>query len=104
MHASPLVAVLVHAGVEEAVATSTAGLELVGKLCEHVVDLLTVLIDAAGVEAHGLDDAFGDDVVADVLAILEETSHEDGLHVLRGKGFGVSDNRLLIQLVEGAVM
>ena len=89
MHARPLVAVPVQAGVEEAVATSTAGLEVVGKLREHVVDLLTVFLDAGGVEPNGLDNALGHDVVAGFLAVLEQAVHEDAVHVVSGQNVGV---------------
>lgn len=86
---SPLVAVPVEAGVEEAVPTTTAGLELVGEFREHVVDLLTALLDAARVEPDSVDDALGHDVVAGVLAVLEEAGLEDGLDVMRGENLSV---------------
>lgn len=89
VEAGPLVAVPVEAGVEEAVATTTAGLELVGEFREHVVDLLAVLLDATGVEAHGLDDALGDDVAIGILAVLEQASHEDGLDTLRSENLDI---------------
>lgn len=89
VHARPLVAVLVHAGVEEAVATSAAGLELVGELSQHVVDLLTVLLDAAGVKPDDVDDALGDDVVTGVLAVLEQAGHEDAVHAIGSDDVGV---------------
>lgn len=89
VEASPLVAVPVEAGVEEAVATTAAGLELVGEFREHVVDLLPVLLDAARVEPDGLDDSLGDDVAGGALAVLEETGHENSLDVLWGENLSV---------------
>jgi hypothetical protein len=89
VHARPLIAVSVHACVEEAVAASAAGLKVVGKLGEHVVDLLTVLLDATRVEPHGLyDDPFGDKVTGGVLAFLEHAVREDGVHKVTGQNVG----------------
>ena len=82
VEASPLVAVPVEAGVEEAVATTAAGLELVGEFREHVVDLLPVLLDAARVEPDGMKDALGGDMVGGVLSVLEKTGHKNSLDVL----------------------
>ena len=45
------------------------------------MDLLTVFLDAGGVGPDGLDDALGHDVVAGVLAVLEQAGHEDAVHV-----------------------
>ncbi len=89
VEACPLIAVPIDACVEEAVAATAACLEIVGEFREHVMDLLTVFLDAAGVKPDGVDDALGDDVVVSVLAILEEAGHEDGFDVLRGENSGV---------------
>lgn len=92
MHARPLVAVLVYAGVGEAHAASAAGLEIVGEFREHVVNLLTVLLDAAAVEADGVDDTLRHDALGDVLAVLEQTLHEDIVDVIAGQDLGVGSH------------
>lgn len=58
----PLAPVPVHASVQEAHAASAADFELVGEFREHVVDLLAVLLDSAGVEADRANDTFGSDI------------------------------------------
>ena len=90
VHACPLVAVLVHAGVEEAVATSAAGLELVREFREHVVNLLTVSFDAARMESDGSHDALCDDVAGSVFAVLEEAVQEDGVDEITSQGVRIS--------------
>lgn len=103
VRARPLVAVLVEAGVEEAPAASAASLERVGELREHVVDLLAVLLDAARVETNGLDDALGQDVVAGVLAVLEQAVHEDDVHAVVGQDVGTCGHYTSFSSISGWV-
>ncbi len=89
MHAGPLVAVTVHARLEEAPATLAAALlEGIGEFRKQAVDFLAMLFDSLGVEADGTNDTFCHDVVAGVLASLVEAVDKDGLDVLRGKNAG----------------
>lgn len=73
VEAGPQVAALVLAGVQE----GAAGLELVRQLVQQRFDLGLVALHAVGVELDRLGDAFGRDVVAGVLAVLEQAVEED---------------------------
>lgn len=95
VHARPLVAVLVHAGVEKAVAASSAGLELIREFREHVVDLLTMFLDTAVVEADGQRDAFGNDVAGSVFTVLEQAVQEDGVDKIASQGVSVGGHDFL---------
>ena len=81
MEASPLVAVLVVAGVEERPATTTGLLELVGEFVQHRLDLGLVALETLGMKLD-TNDALGLDVFASILTVTEQAVHEDGVDPL----------------------
>lgn len=79
----PLVAVLVVAGVEERPATASLLLELLRQLVQHGHDLGSVTLQALGMKPDVPDDTLRLDVLAGVLAVPEQTVHEDRVDVFR---------------------
>jgi len=77
MKTSPLVAVLVVAGVEERPPAAALLLELLRQLVQHGHDLGLVALQALGVKPDVPDDTLGLDVLTGVLAISEQAIHED---------------------------
>ena len=82
MKARPLIAVLVVAGIQERPSATAGLLELVGKLVQHRLDLGLVAFQTLGVKPDGRGNALGFDVLAGILAVLEQTVHEDCVDLL----------------------
>ncbi|KKW29477.1 MAG: hypothetical protein UY72_C0043G0003 [Candidatus Uhrbacteria bacterium GW2011_GWD2_52_7] len=73
----PLVAVPVHAGVEEAPPAALALQERIGELVEHGHDFLRVALETTGMEADRHHDARGADMATGVFVAFEQAVAED---------------------------
>lgn len=80
LEASPLVAVSVHASVEERPSASYALSERIRQLSQHGFDFHTMFLEAARVEPDGHHDSFRPHMVGSVFPPLEEAVEEDFLH------------------------
>lgn len=96
MHAGPLPTVAIVAGVQERHPAAARFFEVVGQLVEHGSDFRTVLFDAAGVEADIARDAGSGDILAGVLAVLEQAAHEDAADALGRKAREFRHDVLLV--------